>query len=163
MITGLFHNAIRAGDLETTRNFYTRFLGMLVDERRPEMEATGFWLRAALPGGIDLIHVFAGRFAEVEGGGIPKGGAAVHHLSMFCRGYQEIRRKLEQHKLSWRGQAAPVLGLWQIFVHDPNGILLELTFDAAAEDIPQPTIPDGLLYDGRLGWFDPAQYCAFAA
>lgn len=162
MITGLFHNAIRASDLDITRNFYTRFLGMLVDERRPEMEATGFWLRADVPAGADLIHVFGGRFAELDGR-IPMGSAAVHHLSMFCRGYRAMRGKLEQYQLSWRGQAAPVLGLWQIFVHDPNGILLELTFDAAVEAIPTPDIPEGLRYDGRLGWFDPAQYRAFAS
>ncbi len=162
MITGLFHNAIRATDLDITRNFYTRFLGMAVDERRPEMEATGFWLRAAMPGSVDIIHVFGGRFAELDGD-IPTGGAAVHHLSMYCAGYREIRRKVDTYGIAWRGQSAPVLGLWQIFVHDPNGILLELTFDAVAEGIPEPEVPDALRYDGRLGWFDPEQYRAFAS
>lgn len=81
MMTGLFHNAIRASDLDATRNFYTRFLGMLVDERRPQMYVAGFWLRTALPNGEALIHVFGGRDAEI-GGRIPTGGAAVHHLSL---------------------------------------------------------------------------------
>lgn len=161
MMTGLFHNAIRATDLDTTQNFYTRFLGMLVDERRPAMDVPGFWLRAATPGSVDLIHVFGGRFAEVDGR-VPTGGAAVHHLSFYCKGYREMRAKLQQYGLSWRGQTAPVLGLWQIFVHDPNGILLELTFDAAAEGIPTPDVPDGQRYDGVLDWFDPAQYAVFA-
>ncbi len=160
MITGIFHNAIRAHDLDTTRNFYTRVLDMVVDERRPKMDTPGFWLRSRTPGGCDLIHVFGGRFAEIDGK-VPFGGAAVHHLSYFCRGYREVRGKIEAAGLSWRGQSAPVLGLWQIFVHDPNGILLELTFDAAVEGIAEPDIPAGLRYDGRLDWFDPAQYRPF--
>lgn len=162
MICGLFHNAIRAHDLDITRNFYTKFLGMLVDERRPQMDVPGFWLRSQTPGGHDLIHVFGGRFAEVDGK-VPYGGAAVHHLSYFCRGYEETRRRLEEYDLSWRGQVAPVLGLWQLFVHDPNGILLELTFDAAVEGIPEPAIPDDLRYNGVLDWFDPAEYRVFAS
>ncbi len=161
MMTGLYHNAIRATDLDTTRNFYTRFLGMLVDERRPAMDVPGFWLRAAVPGSEALIHVFGGRFAEIDGR-IPLGGAAVHHLSFFCSDYAAIRRKLDEYQLSWRGQTAPVLGLWQIFVHDPNGILLELTFDAAAEGIPTPDIPEHRRYDGSFDWFDAEQYRGFA-
>ena len=162
MLTKLFHNAIRATDLETTKNFYTRFLGMLVDERRPPMDVPGFWLRAAVPGSVDLIHVFGGKFAETADGRIPTGGAAVHHLSYFCKGYDEMRRKLEKYRLSWRGQVVSTLGLWQIFVHDPNGILLELTFDAAAEGTPEPTVPAAHRYDGVLDWFDPQQYRVFA-
>lgn len=160
MITGLFHNAIRAHDLDITRNFYTRLLGMIVDERRPPMDVPGYWLRARTPGGCDLIHVFGGRFAEVDGR-VPSGGAAVHHLSYFCRDYAGVRGRVEAAGLSWRGQVAPVLGLWQLFLHDPNGILLELTFDAAAEGTPEPTIPDAVRYDGRLDWFDPKQYLQF--
>ena len=162
MITRIFHNAIRATDLEVTRNFYTRFLGMIVDERRPPMDVPGFWLRAAIPGSSDLIHVFGGSFAAVADGTIPTGGAAVHHLSYFCKGYETIRRGLVETGLSWRGQVVPVLGLWQIFVYDPNAILLELTFDAAAEAIPTPSIPEGHRYDGVLDWFDPSQYRVFA-
>lgn len=161
MICGLFHNAIRAHNLDETRNFYTRFLGLMVDERRPRMDVPGFWLRSKTPGGLDLIHVFGGSFAEVDGK-VPFGGAAVHHLSYFCRGYEETRRRVTEYGLSWRGQVAPVLGLWQIFLHDPNGILLELTFDAAVEGTPEPSIPDGLRYNGVLDWFDAAQYRVFA-
>lgn len=162
MITRLFHNAIRATDLDITRNFYTRVLGMIVDERRPPMDVPGFWLRAALPGSHDLIHVFGGKFAAAADGKIPTGGAAVHHLSYFCKGYELIQGRLADSGLSWRGQVVPALGLWQIFVHDPNGILLELTFDAAAEGIPTPVIPEACRYDGVLDWFNPSQYRAFA-
>lgn len=162
MLTSLFHNAIRASDLDITRNFYTRFLGMIVDARRPSMDVPGYWLRAAVPGSVDLIHVFGGSFAEIADGSIPTGGAAVHHLSYFCKDYTVMRQRLASYGLSWRGQVVPVLGLWQIFVHDPNGILLELTFDAAAEGVPAPTVPESLRYDGVLDWFDPSQYRVFA-
>ncbi|HVL56319.1 MAG TPA: VOC family protein [Burkholderiaceae bacterium] len=160
MMTGLFHNAIRTQDLAATRNFYTRFLGMLVDERRPQMDVPGFWLRSAIPGSEALIHVFGGRDAEI-GGRVPTGGGAVHHLSLYCRDYRSVRRKLDEYGLTWRGQDAPVRGLLQIFVHDPNGILLELTFDVAAEGGDIPPVPAQCRYDGTFDWFDPRQYRAF--
>lgn len=161
MMTGLFHNAIRAGDLQTTRNFYTRFLGMLIDERRPAMDVPGFWLRAAIPNSEALIHVFGGRDAEIDGR-IPTGGGAVHHLSLYCKDYRAIRRRLDEYRLTWRGQDAPVRGMLQIFVHDPNGVLLELTFDVAAEGDSLPEVPPQSRYDGTFDWFDPAQYGSFA-
>lgn len=52
-------------------------------------------------------------------------------------------------------------GLLQIFVHDPNGILLELTFDVAAEEEPIPAVPPQFRYDGTFDWFDPGEYQAF--
>lgn len=51
---------------------------------------------------------------------------------------------------------------WQLFVHDPNGVQLELTFHAAAEPQAEPVIAPALRYAARERWFDPAPYRQFA-
>lgn len=161
MMCGLFHNAIRATDLDTTREFYTRFLDMQVDQTRPPLEVVGYWLRSSLPDSVATLHVFGERFAEVNGR-IPTGSAAIHHSAMYCKGYEVMRQKLKDYGLNWTGLAVPGQRQWQIFVYDPNGILLELTFDAAAEAIPTPEIPAANTFTGEFDYFEPAQFTQFA-
>jgi hypothetical protein len=53
--------------------------------------------------------------------------------------------------------------LRQLFVYDPNGVQLELTFHAAAEGEAEPTIPPQRLYAARERWFRSESYQQFAA
>jgi catechol 2,3-dioxygenase-like lactoylglutathione lyase family enzyme len=165
MINRMFHTAIRTADPIRMRNFYTRLLDMVVDRRRPDsdVDVAGFWLRPGLPGGEAIIHVFAGEDAKTPDGRIPTGGAAVHHLSFLASGFHGTLRRIQEAGLNWRGNLLPSIGLWQIFVHDPNGILLELTFEAAVEDGPPPELTAAQRFDAqRLDWFDAGQYGQFA-
>lgn len=83
----------------------------------------------------------------------------MHHLSFLTKGYHETRARIEQAGLSFRSSNLREVGLWQIFVHDPHGILVELTFEAATEAGPEPSIPPDLEFDAqKIVWFDPAQY-----
>ena len=50
----------------------------------------------------------------------------------------------------------PATPLWQLFVYDPNGVQLELTFHAAAESEDAPVIAPERLYKARERWFDPS-------
>ena len=163
MITRLYHCAIRTPDTQRMRNFYTRMFGMLVDERRPDVPVEGFWLRSAVPGGEALIHVFAGKDAEVEDRSVPAGSAAVHHLSFMCQGFDRIQRRCVDYAVPWRASLLPTVGLWQLFVYDPHGILIELTFEAAVEPTSTPVIPPENQFDAQdRNWFDAGQYGAFS-
>lgn len=166
MMCSLFHYGLRAGDANTTLNFYTRMLGMRVDETRPNMSISGFWLRAALPGSPPSIHVFTGEYARMEPSDedVPTGSGAVHHMSLYCTQYDVVRRKLAEYGLGWEGGAVPGGKQWVIFVYDPNGIMLELTFDATVEGGPTPEIPpENIHVPGQpFQSFDPAKYAAFA-
>ena len=162
MIHRLFHCAIRTGQPERMKNFYTRIAGMMVDARRPQVPVKGFWLRPAAPGGEAIIHVFSDEDALTPDGRIPTGGGAVHHLSFLTKGYHETRSRIEQAGLSFRSSNLREVGLWQIFVHDPHGILVELTFEAATEAGSEPSIPPDIEFDAqKIVWFDPAQYVVF--
>ena len=165
MMCGLFHYGIRATDPDVTLNFYTRLLDMRIDDSRPAMSVTGYWLRAAVPGSPPSIHVFTGDYATMEPGRgeIPSGMGAVHHMALYCRGFDTVRRKLEASGLSWQGVITP--RSWVLFVYDPNGVMLELAFDAVAEGGPKPELPPQNVYQPGLPFhaFGPDQYGAFAA
>ena len=141
MMCSLFHYGLRAGDADTTLNFFTRLLGMVVDETRPKVRTSGYWLRAALPGSPPSIHVFTGDDARVKPSDteVPTGSGAVHHISLYCKDYRAVRRKLAEYGLQWEGGAVPGGKQWVIFVYDPNGVMLELTFDATIEGGTCPT------------------------
>ena len=63
-VTGLFHLAIKTGDLDATVKFYSEVLG-LTQAYRPDFGFPGAWL--AIKDGPAIIHVYAGGPALVNG------------------------------------------------------------------------------------------------
>ena len=122
------HAAIKTQDLEATIRFYTEVLGLQLAPR-PPMTFPGCWLRI----GETMIHVMAGPDCLNADGTAPYGGAAFDRLALAACGFDEFKRKLIEHQLDWRQNSVREAGLWQLFVHDPNGILIELNFAQSAE------------------------------
>ena len=158
----LFHTAIRTADLDATVRFYTEVLGMIVAER-PPIGFPGAWLKPAQAGADAIIHVYAGDAAREADGSVRTGTGAIDHVSVVCQGYHQFRARFEQFALPYRENLVPATPLWQLFIYDPNGIQLELTFHAAAEGQPVPQISPERLYKARERWFDAAPYRQFAA
>ena len=128
-LTDLNHVAIRTLDLEKTNKFYTEVLGMKF-AKRPQMDFPGSWLQI---GEGTMIHVLAGDAAyDIEGKFRPVGGA-VDHISIGAKGYDEFSRRFAELGLDWREMALPDAGIMQLFLRDPNGILIELNFSAKQE------------------------------
>jgi catechol 2,3-dioxygenase-like lactoylglutathione lyase family enzyme len=122
------HVAIRTLDLDKTNSFYTDVLGMNL-AKRPPFEFPGSWLQI----GQTMIHVLAGAAAyDTEGKFRPVGGC-VDHISISAKGYDEFVDRFEGHKVDWRHFAVPEADIVQLFVRDPNGILIELNFTASHE------------------------------
>jgi hypothetical protein len=63
-----------------------------------------------------------------EHGGIGPGSGAVHHIALDCGGHDDMVARLERLGVQHRRNAVPAIGLRQIFVHDPNGVMVELNF-----------------------------------
>lgn len=122
------HIAIRTKDVEATNRFYTEVLGMTYADR-PPMNFPGSWLQM----GATQIHVVGGDAARDEDGSIPHGSAAVDHLAIAARGFDAYRAKFEEAGIEWKENALTGAGLWQLFVQDPSGILVELNFTVANE------------------------------
>lgn len=159
VINGLFHIAIKTSNLEATRAFYCQVLG-LRDVFRPDFGYPGAWLACPIPGGQPIIHIYAGGPALGADGHVPAGTAAIDHVSISCSGFHEFRERFRRFGLEWREFLVPGTTLWQLFVYDPSGVQLELTFEGAAEAGPPPDMSPGRAYVAGSSFFDSARYPA---
>jgi catechol 2,3-dioxygenase-like lactoylglutathione lyase family enzyme len=154
LITGLFHVAIKTNDLDATVLFYTEVLG-LTTMPRPDFGFPGAWLAVPTPIGTGIVHVYAGGPALGTEGHAPLGTGAIDHVSIAAAGWDDCVARLERSGDDWRAALVPGTPLWQIFVYDPNGVLLEITFDARAENRATPDIPDARRYQPGVSFFRP--------
>ncbi|MEJ7808121.1 MAG: VOC family protein [Telluria sp.] len=158
----LFHIAIKTDDLDATVRFYTEVLGLIVAER-PPISFPGAWLKPAQAGADAIFHLYAKEAAQEADGSVQRGSAAIDHVSVVCQGYSSFKERFEKFALDYRENLVPETPLWQLFVYDPNGIQLELTFHSAAEHEPLPIISSERLYAARERWFKPALYRQFSS
>ena len=152
IVTSIAHVAIKVDDLELTCKFYEVVLG-LTKGRRPSFGYPGAWLFCH--GGSPIIHLYGGDRGVDSSGNPYLGTLAVDHLSINCNGYGKVIGILGQVGLYWREFDVPDTSLRQVFVYDPNGVLLELTFDKAQEpDISLSQILDQKMYIANVPFFN---------
>ena len=72
--------------------------------------------------------------------------AAIDHVSLACTGFHAYRARFSRANLEWREFLVPGTTLWQLFVYDPSGVQLELTFEGSAETGPPPDMSPGRAY-----------------
>jgi hypothetical protein len=104
------------------------------------------------------MHIYAGGPALGADGRAPSGTAAIDHVSLSCSGFHEFRARFRQFGLAWREFLVPGTTLWQLFVYDPSGVQLELTFEGSAEAGPPPDMTPGRVYVAGSSFFDPERY-----
>ena len=152
VVTGLFHVAVKTGNLPATLQFYTEVLG-LQEVPRPDFGYPGAWIGVPLPGGQGIIHVYAGGPALGPSGTAPSGTAAIDHISLTAVGYHDFTRRLAAHGVPYREFIVPGTTLWQLFAYDPSGVQFELTFDARVESGPPPNMSPGRRYVAGESFF----------
>jgi hypothetical protein len=130
----------------------------LAEIARPDFGYPGAWLACPHPGGAAIIHIYAGGPALGADGHVPLGSAAIDHLSLSCSGYAAFKARFIAHGLAWREFVVPGTALWQLFVYDPSGVQLELTFNGDAEAGPAPDLSAARRYVAGAGFFDPSTY-----
>jgi salicylate hydroxylase len=156
-VHGLFHIAIKTSDLGATRIFWSHIIG-LREIARPNFGYPGAWLACPQPGGVGIIHIYAGGPALGEGGVAPFGTSAIDHISLSCSGYRDYIARFEAAGLDWREFLVPGTTLWQLFVYDPSGVQLELTFEGSMEGADKPNMSSGRAYVAGTSFFDPRSY-----
>lgn len=159
LITGLFHVAIKTNDLEKTVCFYRDVIG-LSEANRPDFGYPGAWLAVPTPVGESLIHIYAGGPAMGADGVAPFRTGAIDHVSLTAQGFEDFTDRFAAHGLPWREFVVPGTTLWQLFVFDPSGVQLELTFDSRAESGRGPDLSEGRKYVAGVDFFDPSAYGA---
>lgn len=140
--TDLHHLAIKTDDVDATVAFWNDVLGShSVD--RPDFGFPGAWLQF----GTTMIHLYGGDAALNRDGGHDTGSAAIDHVALSATGFDEMRTLLIEKNFDWRQMDIPSFKLWQLFVHDPNGVLVELNFDATREPPGSDGPGDDNIYD----------------
>jgi catechol 2,3-dioxygenase-like lactoylglutathione lyase family enzyme len=157
---GLFHLAIKTANLARTRAFWVGVIG-LREIARPDFGFPGAWLACGQPGGQAIVHVYAGGPALGGSTSVAQGTGAIDHLSLACSGYHAYVERFRAAGLDWREFIVPGTTLWQLFVYDPSGVQLELTFEGAVETGALPDLSPERIYRAGLSFFDPASYPTF--
>jgi catechol 2,3-dioxygenase-like lactoylglutathione lyase family enzyme len=151
-ISNLYHVAIKSNDLDLSIRFYQEVLGFSLSPR-PNFKHRGAWL--AVNGESPIIHLYEAGPGVADGLPTPLGSAAVDHVSIFASGFQDFISRFQAFDLPWREFDIPTAALYQLFVYDPSGVMLELTFDAAAETGPGPDLQPGRGWRADENFFAP--------
>ena len=159
-ITSLFHVLVKTNDLQQTLIFYKEVLG-LREAPRPPLGTPGAWLACPSPIGEQIIHIWAGGAGMGKSGVSPYGTGTIDHVSFMAIGHEAYRKRFIARKLSWRDFIVPETTLWQLFVYDPSGVQIELTFDSGNEGAPHGPIAPKNKYEPGEVFFDQATYPRF--
>ncbi|WP_379539750.1 VOC family protein [Novosphingobium tardum] len=128
-VNALDHVNIITADLDGTARFY----GALLDlERRdgphPLPADKVQWMHDAV--GRAIFHInsedFPRAYDRAVAPGTPTG--AIHHVALNCSGRGEVVARLNAMGADYKENDVASIGLRQIFVTDPNNVLLELNF-----------------------------------
>lgn len=128
----IHHIALRCkpGNLDKTVAFYTDLLGMK-SAARPDLGFPGAWLDI----NRTMFHI-VDHFPEKHldpWHARKEAGAMFDHIAIKAQGFDEMRRRLVEAGADWRQLDLSHAGLWQLFVLDPNGIIVEMNFTIAEE------------------------------
>jgi catechol 2,3-dioxygenase-like lactoylglutathione lyase family enzyme len=137
----LNHYSIRTADLDESRRFYVDALGLAVGPR-PEFPFPGLWLYAGDTSvwANAVVHLIGVDERDPQGlrgylgerdAAVGRGTGALDHVAFFATGLVERRAVLARLRLPVRERTVPGLGLHQLFVEDPDGVVVELNFPAS--------------------------------
>jgi catechol 2,3-dioxygenase-like lactoylglutathione lyase family enzyme len=118
-IARLDHVNVQTHDLDATRDFYVEVIGLRVGER-PPFSFPGLWL---YDDEVAVIHV--------TGLGPAHGSGSVDHIAFRVAGLASVRERVRRMQIPAAECIVPRNGDLQIFVSDPNGVKIEMTFAAA--------------------------------
>jgi len=130
-ITELNHYLLVAKNLEKTRKFYQNVLG-LKRAARPDFGFPGYWLKA---GGDICVHLASQAPNRVRDQFLLKkhprgtrGSGSVDHIAFLAKKPEEVRRRIQKHKVTMHYRSFPDAKLFQIFLKDPDDVTIELNF-----------------------------------
>lgn len=114
---------LRPQDLPAALAFYRDLLG-LEEGPRPNFPFPGAWLYA---GGRPIVHLACRDTVEPPAG--PSPSVSFEHIAFRMRGLPEVRAKLAAEGVPYAEAPLPGFPLHQLFLTDPFGLRVEMTFD----------------------------------
>ena len=134
-LSHLEHFLIQSADLEATREWYIRVLG-LSEGPHPDFGVPVHWLYL---GGRDVLHLTTGgpgasanrkRYLGQESEAT-QGSGVIDHVAFRATGLLDMIAHLERLGIAFKERQVDAQGLYQLFLFDPNGVKVELNFAAA--------------------------------
>jgi catechol 2,3-dioxygenase-like lactoylglutathione lyase family enzyme len=122
----LDHFNIRTRDLKGTVRFYQDILG-LENGARPNFAFPGAWLYSEGRAVVHLVDISPTDEAQKPDSGV------VHHVAFTSRDFAGMKQRLQAKGVEFEARQVPGGELWQIFIRDPNGVMIELNYEAATE------------------------------
>jgi catechol 2,3-dioxygenase-like lactoylglutathione lyase family enzyme len=130
-IRELNHFFVRAADLEATRQFYTDVLGFEVMPR-PDFPFPGYWM--GVNGSIQ-VHVgpsdipnrqtyYLGTADDAADGET----GVIDHVAFLADDPKAFVERFRARGIEFRPRHLPDSNLYQLFIRDPNGVVIELNF-----------------------------------
>jgi catechol 2,3-dioxygenase-like lactoylglutathione lyase family enzyme len=123
------HVLVLSDDIETTRDFYCRIVGLHVGER-PDLEFPGYWLYA---GDTPCLHVADRRSYLRHAAWLgltvahePPGAGPVDHIAFNANDYDSVTARLESAGVNALRNTTAQGGIRQLFFEDPNGVRIEI-------------------------------------
>lgn len=139
------HYLVAADDMDLTRDWYRDVLGMQ-EGPHPDFGFPVHWMYLE---GRDVVHIgrnaqaagenqklYLGRLSQNTGSGT----GAIDHIAFRARGLEETTAHLRRKGVPFSERRANGQALYQLFLFDPNGIKVELNFDAAEAAGIEPEI-----------------------
>ena len=128
-VKSLDHVDIQTLDVAGTARFFTDVLGLAARPPTPGVDPaqiTWMWDGQDRP----IVHITQpGRtFADESEKTIGTSTGPIHHVAFECEGHAAMLARLESMGLPWRTREISQIGLRQIFVSEPNGVMLELNY-----------------------------------
>jgi catechol 2,3-dioxygenase-like lactoylglutathione lyase family enzyme len=126
-VQALEHVTIRCADLKATRDFYVG-LG-LVEGARPDFPFRGHWLYL---GTVPVVHLVdaqdKGSAWGGEAGVAERDTGPFDHVAFQGDDFAAMRAQLAASGMAFREREVPGGALAQLFVRDPDGVLVEINF-----------------------------------
>ncbi len=127
-VQALEHVTIRCADLKATRDFYVELIG-LAEGARPDFPFRGHWLYL---GGVPVVHLVDARDKGSAWGGEPGAAASdtgpFDHVAFKGDDFERMKTLMTDAKVAFRERTVPGGELSQLFVRDPDGVLVEINF-----------------------------------
>jgi len=122
----LDHFNIRTRKLDDTVAFYRDILG-LENGERPNFSFPGAWMYSEGRPVVHLVDISPTSEPQKPDSGV------VHHVAFASRDFGGMKARLQSKGMAFDVRQVPGGDLWQIFVRDPNGVMIELNYEAAKE------------------------------
>jgi len=139
-VSHIEHFLVAADDIDATRDWYARVLGM----RSGPHPDFGFPVHWMYLGDVDVVHIgpsaksageiqkkYLGRTSGKSAQGEDAGTGAIDHIAFRATGLRQMLEHLRAQKVAFSQRRANGQALFQLFFYDPNGIKIELNYDAA--------------------------------